>query len=75
MMRGRPYRPDLKKEAGESASDKKHHSGTVPFRHRPTTRQLTVSTNTWLESHIPVLQPWFEAVSNIRNRLCQKYIF
>nr|XP_026689436.1 tubulin polyglutamylase ttll6-like isoform X3 [Ciona intestinalis] len=44
MLRGRPYRPDLKKEAGESGGgEKKHHSGIVPFRHRPMTRQLAVS--------------------------------
>ncbi|XP_078483142.1 tubulin polyglutamylase ttll6-like isoform X1 [Ciona intestinalis] len=45
MLRGRPYRPDLKKEAGESGGgEKKHHSGIVPFRHRPMTRQLATLT-------------------------------
>lgn len=43
MLRGKPYRPDLKKEAGESSGDKKQHSGIVPFRHRPVTRQLAVN--------------------------------
>ena len=41
MLKGRPYRPDIKKEAGESGGEKKH-SGVVPFRHRPITKQLAV---------------------------------
>ena len=43
MLKGRPYRPDLKKEAGESGGEKKHTSGVVPFRHRPITKHLAVS--------------------------------
>ncbi|XP_076817564.1 tubulin polyglutamylase ttll6-like isoform X1 [Clavelina lepadiformis] len=44
MLKGRPYRPDLKKEAGESGGERKLQSGIVPFRHRPVTRQLTTLT-------------------------------
>ena len=40
MLKGRPYRPDAKKEAGESTGEKK--SGLVPFRHRPSTRSFSV---------------------------------
>ena len=42
MLKGRPYRPDTKKEAGESGGEKKHSAGVVPFRHRPITKQLAV---------------------------------
>ena len=42
MLKGRPYRPDTKKEAGESGGEKKHTSGVIPFRHRQITKQLAV---------------------------------
>nr|XP_039251875.1 tubulin polyglutamylase ttll6-like [Styela clava] len=59
MMKGRPYKPDIKKEAGEAGGDKKRRSipGVVPFRHRPATRRLTTGHQMRSRSPDEILPP------------------